>query len=138
MRYLDSCFTAYIFIMSLVPVLCAYRTSQALAQKLPAYCIFGNSQISDIAKNQPQSMSELRLIKGMGPERTAKYGRDILDLIKESMLMTPPPVITMKHNGNERGSLRRPKLAKFKKATAPIATTGSGRCLRVLQGPSQM
>ena len=68
--------------MGLSEALCAYRAEQALARHLPRYCIFGDAVIKEIVSRKPKSMRALFLVKGMGTERCAKYGEEILRMVK--------------------------------------------------------
>jgi hypothetical protein len=68
--------------MGLSEALCAYRAEQALARHLPRYCIFGDAVIKEIVSRLPKSMRALFLVKGMGTERCAKYGEDILRMVR--------------------------------------------------------
>ena len=60
----------------------AYRAEKALEWELPRYCIFGDSVIQGIVSARPRSMRALYELKGMGTERCAKYGEDILGLVR--------------------------------------------------------
>ena len=118
-------------LMTLINVLKAYRASQAEAQGLPRYCIFGDAVINELAKAQPVSMHSLVSIKGMGPERCSKYGQDIIAMVQQNIRQ---PIVVMKHSGSEQGALRRPILA-IKRKAANLSLPAKKRC--AFEGPEQ-
>ena len=54
-----------------------------LAQKegVPAYIIFSNAALSDMAARTPHSMEEFLEVSGVGEKKAAKYGEDFLSVI---------------------------------------------------------
>jgi superfamily II DNA helicase RecQ len=60
-----------------------YRNKQRLLEDVPAYFIFSNSQLEDLLTHTPQTIEELKSIKGFGEVKCNKYGNDILDIIKQ-------------------------------------------------------
>ena len=67
---------------ALLESLKAWRLAQAQAQKVPAYVIFPNNTLKEIAKYAPTSLTALESIKGIGPRKLAKYGEPIIELVK--------------------------------------------------------
>lgn len=59
-----------------------WRNELALEQNIPNYFISSNATIMSIAKFKPQTIEELYKIKGMGEIKIAKYGSEILALLK--------------------------------------------------------
>jgi len=59
-----------------------WRGDQARSQQVPAYVVLNNSHIEEIARRKPQSVHELGNIKGIGLRRAARYGEDLLALVR--------------------------------------------------------
>ncbi|XCB29544.1 3'-5' exonuclease [Arcanobacterium hippocoleae] len=68
--------------MQLFTALCEWRTNISRAENKPAYTIFHDTVLYRIAAEKPKSLDELRLIKGIGTMKLAKYGEEILALIQ--------------------------------------------------------
>ncbi|PSH04136.1 MAG: hypothetical protein CXZ00_08790 [Acidobacteria bacterium] len=50
----------------------------------PPYCVLQDATLLEIARTRPRTMRELLEIKGMGPKRAEKYGKELLaELAKE-------------------------------------------------------
>jgi ATP-dependent DNA helicase RecQ len=60
----------------------AWRGDQARSQQVPAYVVLNNSHIEDIARRKPRNVHELGNIKGIGLRRAARYGEDLLALVR--------------------------------------------------------
>ncbi len=60
----------------------SWRGEQARRQRVPAYVILHNSHLEEIAARKPQNIRELGAIKGIGLRRAARYGEDILALVR--------------------------------------------------------
>ena len=60
----------------------AWRGDQARHQQVPAYVVLHNSHLEEIARRKPQSVYELGSIKGIGLRRAARYGDEILALVR--------------------------------------------------------
>lgn len=55
-----------------------WRKEKALENDLPAFCIFSNVTLMNIAKERPSSLDELAKISGVGPQKLEQFGYDIL------------------------------------------------------------
>jgi superfamily II DNA helicase RecQ len=55
-----------------------WRLRRAKADELPAYVIFHNSTLAEIAARGPTSLAELALVPGVGPTKIERYGEDVL------------------------------------------------------------
>eukprot|EP01013_Petalomonas_cantuscygni_P041372 TRINITY_DN73_c1_g1_i1.p1 TRINITY_DN73_c1_g1~~TRINITY_DN73_c1_g1_i1.p1 ORF type:complete len:768 (+),score=132.18 TRINITY_DN73_c1_g1_i1:65-2368(+) len=67
-----------------LPIAAALRTFRSVAAKeakQPAFCIFSDATLRDIAVAAPRSSSELLRVPGMGPTKVAKYGPGILGAV---------------------------------------------------------
>jgi ATP-dependent DNA helicase RecQ len=60
----------------------AWRGEQARRQQVPAYVVLHNSHLEEIARHKPRSVHELGSIKGIGLRRAARYGDELLALVR--------------------------------------------------------
>ena len=61
----------------------SWRMETAREHNIPAYVIFHDSTLRDIAKAQPTSIAELSRVSGVGEKKLATYGEQIVALVKE-------------------------------------------------------
>ncbi|MDG1324423.1 MAG: HRDC domain-containing protein [Opitutales bacterium] len=59
------------------------RKELAKAEQVPAYAIFTNEQLAEIAKILPVSANALSKIEGVGENRVGKYGGQFLKVLKD-------------------------------------------------------
>ena len=59
-----------------------WRGEQARRQRVPAYVVLHNSHLEEIASRRPQTIYELGSIKGIGLRRAARYGEELLALVR--------------------------------------------------------
>lgn len=59
----------------------AWRAATAKEQGVPAYVIFHDATLREIAAGAPSSLAELAGISGVGENKLAKYGQEILDTL---------------------------------------------------------
>jgi ATP-dependent DNA helicase RecQ len=59
----------------------AWRAATAKEQGLPAYIIFHDSTLRQIATDAPTTLAELGKVSGVGENKLAKYGQQILDTL---------------------------------------------------------
>jgi ATP-dependent DNA helicase RecQ len=59
----------------------AWRAGTAKEQGVPAYVIFHDATLRQIATESPRSMADLSRINGVGENKLAKYGQQILDTL---------------------------------------------------------
>ena len=59
----------------------AWRTVQAREQGVPPYIIFNDATLRQIASSTPATLDELSAISGVGENKLAKYGQQILDTL---------------------------------------------------------
>ena len=55
------------------------RTSRKAG--VPAYLVFPDATLLAIAQQQPTSMDDLHMVKGIGPAKAHKYGAEIIELV---------------------------------------------------------
>jgi ATP-dependent DNA helicase RecQ len=61
----------------------AWRAGVAKEQSMPAYVIFHDATLRQIAAQVPSTLSELSGISGVGEAKLARYGQQIIDLLAE-------------------------------------------------------
>ena len=63
----------------------AWRASEAKEQGVPAYVIFHDATLRDIAVARPASIGQLGVIGGVGENKLAKYGDGILAVLESAL-----------------------------------------------------
>lgn len=58
-----------------------WRKDRANEINLPEFMVFKNATLLDIAKEKPQDLLALSKIKGLGDQKIAKYGDDIVAIL---------------------------------------------------------
>lgn len=58
-----------------------WRTQKAEELDVPAYVVFGNRTLIALANELPQTEAELMLIPGIGKQKRADYGKELLQLL---------------------------------------------------------
>ena len=61
-----------------------WRAAMARRDQVPAYVISRNETLEEITRLRPKTEAELLVVRGIGPERLARYGDDILELVKSN------------------------------------------------------
>ena len=61
-----------------------WRRERAEADGVPAYVVFHDSTLTEIAERRPRTPGELRTVAGVGPAKLERYGREVLDLVGAS------------------------------------------------------
>ncbi|WP_018635146.1 DNA helicase RecQ [Parafrankia elaeagni] len=74
--------------MPLFERLRAWRAATAKEQSIPAYIIFHDATLREIATVAPASLADLATVSGVGENKLTKYGDEILRLCTEE---EPPP-----------------------------------------------
>jgi ATP-dependent DNA helicase RecQ len=69
---------------ALVAALRELRSSLARAAKVPAYVIFPDRTLVEMAVRRPVSLDALSGVRGVGPTKLERYGEKILAVIRES------------------------------------------------------
>ena len=60
-----------------------WRVETARTHNVPAYVIFPDATLREIARQAPASLIALRAISGVGDKKLESYGAEILQLIEE-------------------------------------------------------
>ncbi len=83
---------------SLFERLRAVRRQIAERERLPAYVIFHDSTLREMAAVRPETLEDLLLVSGIGERKLEKYGNEFLDVLKGRAGVDsdrePPPVST--------------------------------------------
>jgi DNA helicase-2/ATP-dependent DNA helicase PcrA len=58
-----------------------WRAGRAREDEVPAYVIFHNTTLAEIAERRPQTLGELALISGVGPAKLERYGAEVLRVL---------------------------------------------------------
>jgi DNA helicase-2/ATP-dependent DNA helicase PcrA len=61
----------------------AWRLARARTEEIPAYVVFHNSTLEEIAARRPRSLAELAAVPGVGPAKLDRYGEDVLAALAE-------------------------------------------------------
>ncbi|XLZ69268.1 DNA helicase RecQ [Massilia sp. SR12] len=61
----------------------SWRMGAAREHNVPAYVIFNDATLREIAKVRPSSLGELRVVSGVGEKKLVSYGDEIVRLISE-------------------------------------------------------
>ncbi len=69
--------------LALLDRLRALRTSLARREKVPAYVVFADRTLREMAREQPRTVDALAQVYGVGPMKLEKYGTDFLQIMKE-------------------------------------------------------
>jgi DNA helicase-2/ATP-dependent DNA helicase PcrA len=58
-----------------------WRRRRASADGVPAYVVFHDRTLAEIAERQPTSAGELATVSGVGPAKLERYGTDVLETL---------------------------------------------------------
>lgn len=61
----------------------ATRNKLAQEENVPAYIVFSNAALADMAAKSPRSLEEFLEVSGVGQVKASKYGKYFLDVIEE-------------------------------------------------------
>jgi len=62
----------------------AWRAERAKEDEVPAYVVFHNTTLAEIADRQPRTLAELGCIPGVGPTKLERYGEDVLAVLSRA------------------------------------------------------
>ena len=60
-----------------------WRLSMSRAADVPAFVIFNDETLLDLVEVQPANLDELLSVKGIGPVKAERYGKEILELVSK-------------------------------------------------------
>jgi ATP-dependent DNA helicase RecQ len=58
------------------------RHERAAAQNVPAYIVFSDATLREMARQTPRTLEEMRAVPGIGPVKLERYGRAFLDELR--------------------------------------------------------
>ncbi|MBN2176629.1 MAG: ATP-dependent DNA helicase UvrD2 [Demequinaceae bacterium] len=64
----------------------AWRLAHAEAEAKPAFTVLVDTSLAEIALRRPRTLGELATVRGIGPSKLDRYGREILDLVASDSL----------------------------------------------------
>jgi superfamily II DNA helicase RecQ len=67
-----------------------WRNERAKRDGRPAYVLFRNAQLADIARIRPATLAALREVHGVGEAKARDYGPELLALVAEVAAVGPP------------------------------------------------
>jgi ATP-dependent DNA helicase UvrD/PcrA len=59
-----------------------WRLKRSKADEVPAYVVFHNSTLAEIAARRPNTISELASVPGVGPAKLERYGSEVLEALE--------------------------------------------------------
>jgi ATP-dependent DNA helicase RecQ len=62
-----------------------WRLEYARSQDMPAFIIFSNRTLEDLARKAPRSLYELTKIYGLGPQKIDAFGQELLEIIEKTL-----------------------------------------------------
>ncbi len=65
-----------------VEVLKAWRRSRSIRERVPAYRVFSNRALMELATKKPESLEQLETVSGFGAKRIRAYGLGILESLR--------------------------------------------------------
>jgi DNA helicase-2/ATP-dependent DNA helicase PcrA len=69
---------------ALLEALRRWRRERSTADGVPAYVVFHDATLTEIADARPRSLPALRRLRGLGPTKLERYGEEILAIIEGS------------------------------------------------------
>lgn len=67
---------------ALYEVLRAWRNERARRDGRPAYVMFTNAQLAEVARLRPRSLAALREVPGIGEARASAFGEEVLAVVR--------------------------------------------------------
>ena len=58
-----------------------WRLRRATDDELPAYVVFHNTTLAEIAGRRPRDLAELGAVPGVGPTKLERYGKEVLAIL---------------------------------------------------------
>ena len=58
-----------------------WRLQRSKSDEIPAYVVFHNSTLAEIAARRPSTIAELASVPGVGPAKLERYGAELLEAL---------------------------------------------------------
>ena len=55
-----------------------WRLERAKADGVPAYVVFHNSTLAEVAARRPKTLNDLASVPGIGPTKLERYGEEVM------------------------------------------------------------
>ena len=68
---------------ALYDVLRELRYRLAKTENVPAYIVFSNATLGDMAAKAPETMDEFLQVSGVGQQKASRYGKEFLEAIRQ-------------------------------------------------------
>jgi predicted GIY-YIG superfamily endonuclease len=80
--------STFVEIMSVIALhnLKEYRLMRSAVDRVPIYCVFGDTVMRSISQTMPESMDALSRIRGLTKDKCDQYGEDIIRLVRASSM----------------------------------------------------
>ena len=69
--------------LSLFEALREWRATTARSMGVPAYVVFPDATLAEVARLRPRSEDDLLGVKGIGPRKLEAYGADLLRIVRD-------------------------------------------------------
>jgi ATP-dependent DNA helicase RecQ len=70
--------------LALFEALREWRAATARSMGVPAYVVFPDATLAEVARRRPRSEDDLLEVKGIGPRKLEAYGADLLRLVRQA------------------------------------------------------
>jgi ATP-dependent DNA helicase RecQ len=61
-----------------------WRLEYARSQDMPAFLVFSNRTLEDLARKAPGTLTELEEVYGLGPQKIEAFGKELLEILYET------------------------------------------------------
>lgn len=103
---------------AVLKALASYRNQEARQRNQPLFKIFHDKTLIELAQTTPSSIPALRDVYGMSAGQTRRYGRQLLNKIREGLHAPHPPFPKRTKRPSEAVTNRYDKLHTWRKQTA--------------------
>ena len=96
-----------------------WRKAEAAKTGKPAFLVFGDRVLRELAITSPASLVELNAVPGVGPDKLERYGAQILQIIRGTKVITPV-------ESSQREPTSTHKILAFEDSTESISPSPPG------------
>jgi superfamily II DNA helicase RecQ len=61
-----------------------WRLEYANSQDMPAFMVFSNRTLEDLARKNPETLTGLEEVYGLGPQKIEAFGKELLEILHEN------------------------------------------------------
>jgi len=61
-----------------------WRLEYARSQDMPAFMVFSNRTLEDLARKNPETLTGLEEVYGLGPQKIEAFGKELLEILREN------------------------------------------------------